>query len=41
MNSYRGAGNRLAAFLSFVFIGLAVLAMPRRLVIAVKHALKG
>ena len=27
MNSSRGAGNRLAAFLSFVFIGLAVLAV--------------
>jgi regulator of protease activity HflC (stomatin/prohibitin superfamily) len=30
MNSYRGAGNRLAAFLSFVFIGLAVLTIALR-----------
>ena len=27
MNSYRGAGNRLAAFLSFVFIALALVAL--------------
>ena len=30
MNSYRGAGNRLAAFLSFVFFALAVLGRGAR-----------